>query len=137
MYPRRRFYKGPVTSLAAGKEERVMFHRGKICVRQLNLWYDGDDTTGSYSNIWKIKIDGQEILNMTLYDIFTCLAGYVSAGHSDRPVVVQVFNNTSKTFGVIFHDLGVVNEGIEVWFKNVDTSNSCSLIIAMVYDVLE
>jgi len=137
MFWRRRFYKSPITSVAAGEKKRVLYHKGKICVRQLNLRYDANDTTGSYNNKWIIKIDGEELINMSFFDIWKFLGGSVSNTGANRPVSNLTRDDTNKNYVVAFLDLGTVEEGIEVWFENVDTANSCSLWVGMVYDVYE
>jgi len=137
MCPRRRFYKGPVNKVNAGEKKRVLLHKGKICIKQLNLYYNGDDTTGTNQNKWVIKIDGEEILNEKFVDIYTHLAGYCSAEHSDRPVVVASYSTSSNVYIVIFHDLGPVEDSIEVWHENADASNHCWVAVGLVYDVLE
>ena len=134
---RRRFYKGPISAVAAGKKERVLFHKGKICVRQLHLQYDADNDTGNNKNVWNIKIDGMEILNFSFLHIYQHFAGNTICNNSDRPIICSRYSDTSKIFSLIFHDLGRVEEGIEVWFENVDTSNTCYVTIGMVYDILE
>lgn len=137
MCPRRRFYRGALESVAAGKKERVLFHKGKICVRQLNIYCNGDDTTGTYKNKWIIKVDGEELVNMNCKDMYKYLVGYIVCQHANRPVINTIYNDSSKIYAFIINDLGVVNEGIEVWFENKDTSNSCGIVVGMVYDVLE
>ena len=137
MCPRRRFYKGPITSVAAGKKERVLFHKGEICIKQLNLRYDAHNTTGSSKNVWIIKIDGTEILNMPFEDIYQYLAAYMVTSQSNRPVICVKYSGDSKTYTVTFHDLGRVEESIEIWMKNVDSSNDCNVWVSMVYDILE
>ena len=137
MCPRRRFYKGPITSVAAGKKERVLFHKGKICVKQLCLQYDGHDDTSSNKNKWIIKIDGQEVFSFTAYDVCYFFCGFVTSVDSDRPIIMLKYDTNYNIYRFMLHDLGPVNEGIEVWFENVDTSNSCDVKIGMVYDVLE
>jgi len=134
---RRRFYKAPVTSLAAGKEEKVLHFRGHICVRQLTLYYNADDTTGSNDNIWTIKIDGEEIWRGTPEHVIDYYGGTLQAQYANRPLFPIKIDTTKKLFGICFIDLGRVNKNIEVWLKNVDTANACKLRVGMVYDVLE
>jgi len=137
MCPRRRFYIGPINKVAAGKKKRVLFHKGKICVKELLLRYDGNDDTSSKYNVWSIKIDGEEIINRSFGDIYKYLCGYSTCQHSDRPIVCNVYNTTINVYSLIFHDLGLVEDGIEVWFENKDTSNDCDVSLSLVYDVLE
>jgi len=137
MCPRRRFYKSPVTNVDAGKKERVLFCRGNFCVKQLTLQYDGHDTTSSNKNKWIIKIDGQEVFSFTPYDICYFFCGFMTTNDSDRPIITLKYDTDYNIYRFIFHDLGVVNEGIEIWLENIDTSNSCDVKVGMVYDVLE
>jgi len=137
MCSRRRFYKGPVNKINAGEKKRVLLHKGKICIKQLNLYYNGDDTTGSPNNKWIIKIDGEEILNDSLENIYIYFAGRSVSEHSDRPVVVTSYSSSTNVYKVIFHDLGPVVDAIEVWFKNVDMSNHSWVTVGLIYDVLE
>ena len=137
MFWRRRFYKSPITSLAAGEKKRILYHKGKICIRQLNLRYDADNTTGSYNNKWTIKIDGEEIINMSFFDIWAFLGGRIASAAANRPVSIVSKNDTNKHYIVIFHDLGVVEDGIEIWHENADTSNVVYINVGMVYDVYE
>ena len=74
---------------------------------------------------------------MKLYDICNYIAGSLVAYHSDRPVVLTAFDSTNNIYGLMLHDLGRVDEGIEVWLKNVDTSNACGVWTGMVYDIIE
>ena len=134
---RRRFFKSPIETVAAGEKGRVLFHIGRICIKQLTLRYNANDTTGSNKNKWLIKVDGQEILNMSLKDIYVNLCGYAAAPNSDRPVIMFAYSESGNIYTVIFHDLGRVEESIEVWLENVDTSNLCYVSAGMVYDVLE
>jgi len=137
MFWRRRFYKSPIKSVPAGEKKRVLYHKGEIHIRQLNLRYDANDTTGSNGNIWTIKIDGEELINDSFINIYEYLAGYTPTAHSNRPVVCLTKNETYKSYCLVFHDLGTVKEGIEVWHENVDTSNGCTIRVGMVYDVYE
>jgi len=137
MCPRRRYYTAPKTSVAAGKKERVLFHKGKICVKQLNLFYTADEETGSFNNKWIIKIDGSEIFNFSPIQLYNYFAGEQTSYNSERPVVITRFSTNVNIYTVILHNIGIVCEGIEIWLENVDTSNSCSVKIGMVYDVLE
>jgi len=137
MCPRRRYYLAPKTVVAAGKKERILFHKGKICVKQLNLYYNADDTTGSYKNRWIIKIDGSEVFNFSPIQIYDFFAGDQSSYNSDRPVICTLSNPDSQIYSFILHDIGLVTEGIEVWLENVDTSKFCYVRVAMAYDILE
>jgi len=134
---RRRFYRGPIKTVAAGKKERVLFHKGKICVKQLNLRYDADNDSGNNKNVWIIKIDGEEIINFPFNVIYTYFCGNAVCNHSDRPAICNSYSDTSKIYALIFHDLGPVYDSIEIEFENVDTSKSCLVNIGMIYDVLE
>jgi len=134
---RRRFYKADVRWISAGEKREILYHKGKIYIRQLTLFYDADNNTGTHNNKWIIKIDSDEILNMKLIDIHECLAGCMVCKESDRPVVSIIHDSTYKIYCVILRDVGIVNEGIEIWIDNVDTSNGCSVRVGMIYDVLE
>jgi len=134
---RRRFYKSPISGIVAGGEERIIFHKGKICVKQLSIYYDGNNDTGTNKSAIKIKIDGEEIFNYSILDIYRYFSGYMYSKESTRPIVFYAFDDSAKIYSLVFHDLGPVNDGIEVWIKNEDTSNGCVVLSGMVYDVLE
>ncbi|RLF84692.1 hypothetical protein DRN34_05320 [Thermococci archaeon] len=137
MFWRRRFYKSPINSIPAGGKKCLIRHKGKINVRQLTVRYDGDDTTGSpYSKI-VIRIDGEQIINDTIREIYKDLCGWLAGQHLNAPIVMRQYNSTNKVFCLMFLDLGTVKENIEVWLENADTSNSANVAAGMVYDVYE
>ena len=135
MFWRRRFYRIPTTTIAAGVNKRVLYFPGKITIRQLHIEYDGDDSTGTDFSIIEIKIDGETLLKDTIRGIYRYLANYKITSDSDRPIVCVIYDTTNKRYGFSFHDLGFVKDGIEVWIENKDTSNEAEIRIGLVYDV--
>ena len=135
--PKRRYYIGPISSVPAGKKERVFFYKGRACIRQLNLFYNGDNTTGDANCKWTIKIDGETVINNTITEMYRYLAGWVISTHSDRPVVCTLYNKETNVFKFVLIDVGCIENGIEIWFENVDISNECTLGIGIAYDILE
>jgi len=137
MFWRRRFYKSPINSIPAGGKKCLIRHKGKINIKQLTIRYDGDNSTGSpYSKI-AIRIDGEEIINDTMREIYKHFCGWRTGQFLNAPIVVRQYDDTYKIFSLMFLDLGTVKENIEVWLENADTSNSASVGAGMVYDVYE
>jgi len=137
MFWRRRFYRSPITNVQAGEEKRVLYHKGTILIKQLVLRYDGNDDTGTTNCVWTIKVDSEEILRESIRNIHVYFSGGRVRLDSDAPVVCVDYNDTYKVYTFIIRNLGLVKEGIEIWFKNEDTSNQCGVRIGIVYDVYE
>jgi len=62
---------------------------------------------------------------------------FSTSTHSDRPVVNCIWNDSTKQYGFHLHDLGCVDESIEVWAKNEDVDNGATLYVGIVYDVIK
>jgi len=137
MFWRRRFYKSPISTVPAGEKRCLIRHKGKINVRQFNLFYDGDNDTGTPNCILTITIDGEQILNTPLVDINFYYGGGTASYNLAAPVTIVEMNWTEKRYKYRFLDLGTVKENIEIWFENVDTSNSAKVYSAIIYDVYE
>ena len=135
--PKRRYHPGIEKTVNAGSKELVFSYKGSACVRQLGLYYDGNNSTGTYNCKLIIRVDGATILDMSMHDIVYRFCTNVVSAYSDRPLICTRWDNTNKIYCFIFHDLGYVRDNLEVWFENVDTSNSCVVRVGMVYDVLE
>ena len=132
---RRRFYKSPEVSVSKGEKRRILYHPGKICIKEFAFYYDGDNDTGTFDCVFELKIDGELLLKETLNDIsrFWCVA--TSSPNASREFFRTGRSDTYKTLSFIIRNLGRVEEGIEVWFENVDTTNGANVRVALVYDV--
>ena len=134
---RRRFRVNSNTSVAPGAKELILDLEERCCIRQLSLYVNMDDTTGTNKSRWIIKIDEDEILNESICSLYEFYTGYMVETGATRPFQVVTFDNSAKLYRLIFHDLGRVDRRFAVFFENKDTSNVASVRVGVIYDILE
>ena len=134
---RRRFKKNINDSVAAGTRELVLDLEERCCIRQLSLYVNMDDSTGTNESRWIIKIDEDEILNESCLNLHAHYAGWKISADASRPFQTFSYDDTAKTYGFIFLDLGRVERRFAVFFENKDTSNDAGVRVGVIYDILE
>ena len=134
---RRRFKRNENIYVAAGAKELVLDLEERCCIRQLNLWVNMDNTTGTNQSRWIIKVDEDEVLNESIVNLHSHFSGWVIASNASRPLQTTNYSDTEKTYGFNFLDLGRVERRFAVFFENKDTSNSAAVRVGVIYDILE
>ena len=134
---RRRFKKNINDSVAAGTRELVLDLEERCCIRQLSLYVNMNDSTGTNQSRWIIKIDEDEILNESCQGLYASYSGWAAAATADRPFQTVKFDDTAKIYGFVFLDFGRVERRFAVFFENKDTSNIAFVRVGVIYDILE
>jgi len=134
---RRRFKRCEDIYVAPGAKELVLDLEERCCIKQVALYVNMDDSTGTAYSKWIIKIDEDEVLNEAINNLFAYYCGYVATENSSRPLQFVEKNDTAKVYTIILLDLGRVERRFAVFFKNEDTSNTASVRVGVIYDILE
>ena len=134
---RRRFKRNEDTTVAPGAKELVLDLEERCCIRQLTIDVIMNSSTGTCASKINIKIDEDEVLNENIWDLSAFYNAWASSPSASRPFQFTQFDDTNKKYRMIFLDFGRVERRFAVFFENKDTSNSATVRVGVIYDILE
>ena len=134
---RRRFKNPGLVQVSAGARELILDLEERSCIVLVSLHCLMDSSTGTNQSRWIIKIDEDEVLNETCESIYKNYCAIRVSEHANRPIQTIYYSDTEKQYRFILLDLGRVERRFAVFFENKDTSNTATVRVGVIYDILE
>ena len=133
----RRYFKNTSNFiLPAGTEKKIIEIKDKGYIRLLTLFFNGNDSTGSFFSRVNLIIDGRSVFSDTIVNLYTTFGCSINlAGRTDFFTFVN-FNTTYKLYTFSMHNLGPVKNNLQLLCYNADLTNSAEINSGLIYDVI-